>query len=843
MNDILFGNNNRAIIKKIAKNHSRANGRRNLFIILAVILTTVLFAAFFTIGGGFIDQIKQTEQRQYGTAHAAVKFLSQDQYDALVKSSMKKEISYTRLVGTAVNEELSRLATEVRFAKEGSARSFLCYPTTGGLPLKENEIAASTLVLDALGVPYELGTTVQLSVSVDGILWEKDFVLCGFWEGYPLASAQEVWVSQLFADAIAPASNQEYEKTGKYGGLYCADISFDNGWDLRTQLDILLADAEIVNASDSINPTFGLDFLQGKADISFLIAIVVLLGTILLAGYLIIYNLFYISVTQDVRFWGMLRTIGASGRQLKAIMRKQVFGLAMVSLPFGLIIGYLVGHLLLPFVLTQVNVTDTGIYRINPLVLIGAALFALLTVYISSLKPCRYAAKIPAIEAIRYSENESGIKTVSTKIKKTTTFSMAIANLKRSRKKALLVILSLSLSLILLNITYTAISGFDVDTFIAKSAVADFYLTDYSIRTYGGSNKNLSGISNQCLVEIDKLPGLENSASIYASEIRQPIPNDMVTRFEEMNGSSRTLTEEQFITEKYTSALVYGVDDSLNDKITLTHGEWDGDRWATGNYVIVSDFYYQGTMGEGQSPFYQIGDMITLEGKNSPAHTYTVMGIGTLNYNLDAQYTTDFGLTILMPKKDYSLVYGDTQPLCTIFNVDDSNTENAENWISNYCENEENNLTYISRRVYEQEFERDKITYTMVGGILVLILALIGLLNFVNAAATSIITRQKELAMLGAIGMSRRQLKEMLIYESLSYVVLAFLVTATIGTGICYFVCTNLVSNIWAFVYRFTLTPVLVCMPILLAIAVMIPLVFNRQISKKSIIERLRISE
>lgn len=86
MTDILFGNNNRTIIKKIANESIRAKRSRNFFVIFAVILTTVLFSTFFSVCGGMVDQVKQANQLQYGTAQAAVKFLTAEQYATLEAS-------------------------------------------------------------------------------------------------------------------------------------------------------------------------------------------------------------------------------------------------------------------------------------------------------------------------------------------------------------------------------------------------------------------------------------------------------------------------------------------------------------------------------------------------------------------------------------------------------------------------------------------------------------------------------------------------------------------------------------------------------------------------------------
>ena len=95
--------------------------------------------------------------------------------------------------------------------------------------------------------------------------------------------------------------------------------------------------------------------------------------------------------------------------------------------------------------------------------------------------------------------------------------------------------------------------------------------------------------------------------------------------------------------------------------------------------------------------------------------------------------------------------------------------------------------------------------------------------------------------MLNAIGMSGKQMKKMLVWESLAYIGSAFLLTATAGNLLGWIVCqSEQIKNRWAFIYHFTLTPVLFCLPFLAILAIAIPLAFYRGISKKSIVERLR---
>ena len=76
---------------------------------------------------------------------------------------------------------------------------------------------------------------------------------------------------------------------------------------------------------------------------------------ILMSGYLIIYNVFQISVTNDIRFYGLLKTIGTTGKQLKRIVRQQALMLSLMGVPLGLILGFVIGNKLTPIIMAQLS--------------------------------------------------------------------------------------------------------------------------------------------------------------------------------------------------------------------------------------------------------------------------------------------------------------------------------------------------------------------------------------------------------------------------------------------------------------------------------------------------------
>mgnify|MGYP007104307071 CR=1 FL=1 len=112
-------------------------------------------------------------------------------------------------------------SVEVRYADKNMAESFNCLPTTGRLPEKENEVAVSSLVLEALGVTPKIGEEVTLTWEVNPMLkqYKTDtFQICGFWQGDKAVLGQMVWVSEAYAKENRYPVTQEELENGIYNG-------------------------------------------------------------------------------------------------------------------------------------------------------------------------------------------------------------------------------------------------------------------------------------------------------------------------------------------------------------------------------------------------------------------------------------------------------------------------------------------------------------------------------------------------------------------------------------------------------------------------------------------------
>lgn len=182
MSDILFGNNNRPIIRKLSNRYFKSNKSRNIIAIIAIALTAILFTTIFTLGSGLADTVQEQNIRKAGgDGQAVLNYISDDVYNDIAGNSLIDKIAYTKAVSYRLkNEGLEKWRSDLWYMDDVALEFARYEPTTGHRPESENEIIADTKTLDALGVKAEIGETVSLKYEIKGIEYTTDFILCGF---------------------------------------------------------------------------------------------------------------------------------------------------------------------------------------------------------------------------------------------------------------------------------------------------------------------------------------------------------------------------------------------------------------------------------------------------------------------------------------------------------------------------------------------------------------------------------------------------------------------------------------------------------------------------------------
>lgn len=840
--------NSRKCIGRLSRRSLKNNRVRNIIAAAAIVLTSLMFTVLFTIGLSIIDSFQLSTMRQVGTsAHGGFKFLTQEQYETLKADPKIKDISYNIIIGFAENPEFKKMPVEIRYTEEKNAKWGFTMPTTGTLPKNRMDIATSTKVLDLLGLPHELGVQVPLEFTAAGGVEHKEtFTLCGFWEQDAVSPVGEAFLSEEYCAEAAPVWHKRPEaQEGNWwmSGSINPSLWFNTSWNIEGQMDAL---KERCGFGEDVNEGINWAYASSEVDLTTVILLAGILLLITFSGYMIIYNIFYISVSKDIRFYGLLKTIGTTNRQLKKLVRRQALLLGLIGTPLGLILGYIVSVFVAPVVMSITSVGKEQVISVNPLIFVGSGLFTFATVWISCIKPCRFVSKISPVEAVKYTENASPLRKKSKRTRRVTPFSMAWENIRRTPKKTASVIISLSLSLILLNATFTLINGFDMDKYIENKAVSDFYITDASLVNVNSPVNIYNGVSKEIQEEIKNLNGITDFGSVYMRETQHKFNETGFSNAKKIyetyketlpmpyaEEQARRLNEEGLI-----DAHLYGVDEFITDKLEITDGTFDLEKFKTGNYVIASSF-----INTGEGRYYDIGDKVTVDFGSGNKKEYEVMAIGDIPYALGPQHTHYFDLYLTLPAEEFVYQTGETGAMKSAFNVEESAIGETEKWIKDYCEKVNTDMAYQSRETFVSEFEGLQNMYLTVGGLLSFILALIGILNFINSVITSVQTRRRELAVLQSIGMTGRQLKKMLIGEGLCHTIITLLITLTLGSLLTYAAVMGIAHHLWFFSYHFTIMPILLSIPVLAVLSVIIPVVCHRTMCRQTIVERLRESE
>lgn len=234
-------------------------------------------------------------------------------------------------------------------------------------------------------------------------------------------------------------------------GLYMVQVSLADDRNIESTMDRILADTGLTHLEYSVNLAYSPE--MGAVAAQENLPMYLGMALVFVAGYLIIYNIFQISVTADVQFYGKLKTLGATTKQIRKLIYGQANRLCILSIPLGLVLGWLLGMVLVPTLMG--NWGDSAVVSASPTIFIGSALFAWATVLISCLRPARLAGKVSPIEALRMSDADPGLRRKAKRHEGTASLpSMAWANLWRNKKRTVTVICSLTLGLVLLSSFY-----------------------------------------------------------------------------------------------------------------------------------------------------------------------------------------------------------------------------------------------------------------------------------------------------------------------------------------------------------------------------------------------------
>lgn len=882
---------NRRCIRTLSFRQLKASKSRNLIAVFAIALTTLLFTSLFTIALSINDGFQQSNFRQCGGwNHGSFKYLTEEQFDQIKTDPLIQEWGLRRFVGMPDDIPFNKSHVEVGYSDATQAHWMYCDPIEGALPQEGTDQAATdTRVLELLGVEPELGAQFTVTFPVDGHTTTQTFTLCGWWEYDEAVVANHILIplsrAQQIYDEVGLIPGQA--KDGMTGS-WNLDVMFKNSLNIDQNMKQVLANFGYQDESPAdgdnyirtgVNWGYSASQLAENIDPGTILAIAAMLLLIVFTGYLIIYNVFQISVANDIRFYGLLKAIGTTPSQISRMIRLQALLLSLLGIPLGLVGGWFVGGALTPVIISRLD-GIVSLVSLNPAIFIVSSLFSLFTVLLSCYRPGKIAAKVSPVEAVRYTEGSNIKRKKKRSVKNLSLFSMAKSNLGRNRTKTVVTVLSLSLAVVLLNLTVTFTNGFDMDKYLANFVTSDFVLADAKYFQTGALFGGDTLLPESVIDEVEAQGGITEGGRVYgrAFPSQEFITEDYYRTLHGMWMSQEEMDRAIKFEEKNQEGLIaedaqlYGMEQFALDRLRLLEGDLsplytDGSRSIA---AVYSDDDY----GEPHpdSHWAKLGDTVTiryveeweyynpLTGEVFPEGTNldTVAGYASRAKRWrDVDYTVC--ALVCVPSSLSYRYYGsdefilNDQTFCTdsgtdsvmLYAFDTTDEANAamESFLADYTENQNPQFDYESKATYVAQFESFRSMFLMLGGTLSFIIGLVGILNFFNAILTGILTRKREFAMLQSVGMTGRQLKQMLVYEGLCYSLGAALLSLAIALLMGPLVGSAVENLFWFFTYRFTILPIFLLLPVFVLLGSLVPLGIYHSVAKLTIVERLRETE
>lgn len=555
------------------------------------------------------------------------------------------------------------------------------------------------------------------------------------------------------------------------------------------------------------------------------------------SGYLIIYNIFDLNIVSDMKEYGLLKSIGTTGKQIRKMMNYRTKHICLVAIPIGLVIGCGIGGWMLPMIGKFINTVgaNKGKVHMNIWIILFTALFAYLTVTISSRRPVRKVSKITPVEATRF-----------------------LGNLDKNgkpKKRTFIVVLSLTLSLVILNSASTLMNSFSTDSFAEEYTACDFCVQDGLLDNAGEKNKNVNAVDSAFFDELAKQSGVERVGNLYLnhenhtfsqkvwSDIEKYFFSDELVKMQIESfyagdgftvnsylkdiSSKRTMEGNTYGMSKLTVEKLYDV--QTVDGTTSV----DWEKFSSGNYVLAERWQYA---NDGFLNIVNPGDVVEIGGRE-----YTVYGLVDVPMIIEYPVYAPIECNFILPEEEYLSIYGEVAPMRTLIDVADDEEAVFEEWIKGYTAG--SNLNYTSKQSVIEDNKAFGDLFAIAAIFVAVILGIIGVMNFSNTMIASIIVRSRELAMLEAIGMTARQQKKSLIREGMKYFAYTSILTIAMSTIVNVTAVKTFVNNLPMFSWRFSLTSLVICLPVILIIILLVPTFTYKRLRRRSVVERLRFTE
>ncbi|WP_322202682.1 ABC transporter permease [Acutalibacter intestini] len=514
------------------------------------------------------------------------------------------------------------------------------------------------------------------------------------------------------------------------------------------------------------------------------------IGVLFFAAFLLIYNVYSIALTQDMRSFGLLKVIGMTHRQMKKLTLMQTGLIACGALPVGLLLGYFIGFKLLSPIFISMS-GEVLPNRFSPMIALTSAGLTLFTLFFSALRPLARIKKMTPIQSVSPEPESKAPKKEKRREAGASPRSLAMAGLRRSRGRMLVTSLSAMVSVLL----FILVGAFtEIDTMVGGKQLGMF---DVELGLWDGDRnglipEELTKISKFAAVEPDILDSLATSDNVEETRLLrfQQIDADITPGLAEEIRDFMAGSEYDFVRKEYqdildcgsVKAAVLGIPDELCREIVVSQEDrikpvcYDGEELYDGRHILCIS-----TESDGQEVYLNLrlssGDPLSLSRDYSVIHLELPSGLWTALGKICGRLTANSAgveeMFFLLPESVFEREFPDAPAFTVLVNAKEGMEDALLKEVQALTEGRgvgsgDTRFEYLvggkltNMKALQERLGAIQLTgYSLCG-----IIFLIGLMNMVNSALTSTVLRRREFAMLETVGMTRGQLRRMMVYEN-----------------------------------------------------------------------------
>lgn len=474
--------------KQLGTKYLKGNMKRTILTLVGIVLSVALIS---TIGlymkGSQLARIENMKKLNGVSFHVGI---SDYDEEILNKIRFNPQVESFGLMSEGDIFPLGEVSAQINFA-DHHALNFLTYSLLDGkLPTNAHEAAIDSWLIPSIKKDLRLGDSFEL----DG-------------QSYKL---------------VGLLNNSEFTQKNKQGRLltYKSEFAIGEGRiliEINEKADFNEVLDELNSITEDNNIAINTDLIRAlkpESDQSILAILVVVVSIVVITTIVVIYNAFQISIVERMKQFGLLRSIGATRKQIRQIVMKEAAVLAFIAIPIGIVCSLLALAILQAFFWILLDKGSYSFFNIDWKIVFTSSILTLIAVLVSSYYPAFFAGRISPLLAIssRLSIKKERIKKQNNKVlRKPFSFplSMAIKNVKRNKNRYVVTILSIIISSVLF-ITFSSL----MNIALSSKLVNDPSESDLTIYLQAENN-----VSSENLEVLEQLKLIKNVSEVSEQDL------------------------------------------------------------------------------------------------------------------------------------------------------------------------------------------------------------------------------------------------------------------------------------------------------------------------------------